>query len=250
MKTLTQRIYERLLREAAQARPDDPYGEYLFAPVRDDLPPEARKEQNTAAEDDLYAALYKHYEGWGSSAWDGQEEEILTLLSQGKYRKLLEPPPGPYFRVISKVPQGTVATVLGIPASEVVRGKTTPTGGGILTPRGQTGGGGAGASGIMSWTTRPSPKWMMGDLGAGYLRQGEGTILVRAGGPEAGRFFVDPAEMARVGGLPHYATYQWEVISKGPVEFEAAAYHVGLGSPYGGDAAEGVLKELISAAGG
>ena len=74
-----------------EAKPDDIFGQYLFAPVRKEegLP----DEPNTKKEDDLYTALDGHY---NSSRRDmplvQQVPDILKQVKLGNYKRFLGPP--------------------------------------------------------------------------------------------------------------------------------------------------------------
>lgn len=222
------RVFARLLEAARgpskQASADDPYGEFLFAKKRKDLKgTPAAKEKDTPEEAALYQALDNHY---NNKDYDlgGHAEQILDLVSQGKYAKLLAPPPGPYYRIISNIDIPTLCGMLGIGADEVVYGKHVRAGGGTMKPGGAL----AGSSGIHSWSTKLDPSWVGEDLRAAgsffdqVSYEPAAALVIRADGGK--NFFANPEGMSNVGGLGPYVAKQDEVISYGPVRFTASAY--------------------------
>jgi hypothetical protein len=208
----------------AQADSDDPYGKYLFAKKRKDLKgTPAAAEKDTPEEAELYQAFNDHYNNREYSLGD-VAPQLLDLVKQGKYAKLLAPPPGPYYRIISDVDITTLCKILGIDRKSVVYGKPTRTKGGVMTPGGTM----AGTTGIHSWTTALDPSWVKEDLHvssslASRLLGGPAAMIVlKASGGK--NFFANPVGMQNVVGLGKYVERQDEVISYGPVKFSSAAY--------------------------
>jgi len=208
----------------AQATADDPYGKYLFAKKRKDLKgTPAAAEKDTPEEAELYQAFKDHYNN-ADYTLGGSASQLLDLVKQGKYSKLLAPPPGPYYRIISDVDIPVLCKILGIDKKSVVYDVVTRTKGGVMTP----GGGLAGTTGIHSWTTALDPSWVEEDLFsfsslANRLRGGPAaTVILKAAGGK--NFFANPEGMKNVTGLGPYVERQDEVISYGPVKFSSAAY--------------------------
>lgn len=220
-------ILEASKNPAAQADAEDPYGKYLFAKKRKDLKgTPAAKEKDTPEEVELYNAFSDHYNNMEYTLGDSAEQ-ILNLVKQGKYAKLLAPPPGPYYRVISDISIPVLCKMLGIDRKSVTYGKVTRTKGGVMIPGGDM----AGSTGIHSWSTALDSSWVEGDLYVtsaltSHLRNEPAAIVVlRASGGKS--FFANPEGMKNVTGLGKYVERQDEVISYGPVKFSAAAYWAG-----------------------
>jgi hypothetical protein len=85
-----QEIY--LLKEKPEAQPDDIFGQYLFAPSRNDIPDEASHEQNTPPEVQVRKALQNHIGGNDTSQIGKWFNTLYDLVQQGKYTKLLKVP--------------------------------------------------------------------------------------------------------------------------------------------------------------
>ena len=161
----------RLIREAAkgkgsaQADPDDPFGQYLFAPHRSDLPAAARREEDTPEEEELFQAFADHYNN-EEYTLGGFAPELLKLVKQGKYTKLLAPPGGPYYRIITNITKPVLAGMLGVKPGQLRVGEPTAAGGGVMKPGGDM----AGSTGIHSWTTDNSvePEWFGDIMGGAY----------------------------------------------------------------------------------
>lgn len=224
VKELRGLIREAMVSSSAEAAVDDPYGKYLFAKKRKDLKgTPAAKEKDTPEEAELYQAFNVHYNNQGYMLGD-VAPQVLDLVKQGKYEKLLAPPPGPYYRVITDVDIPVLCEVLGIDVGSVVYGKATRTKGGVMMPGGSL----SGKSGIHSWSTMLDPSWVEGDLYVSSslvdrLRGGPAAMIVlRASGGK--NFFVNPEGMQNVAGLGKFMERQNEVISYGPVKFAGAVY--------------------------
>lgn len=219
---LIELVYRRLLNEA-QADSSDPYGEYLFAPQRKDLKTKKR-EPNTAEEDALLKALEDHYNNEEYTLGEFAPE-ILDLISQGKYSKLLTPPPGPYYRLLAELPAPAFASFLGVRPKSLVVGEPTDGGPGTMTPGGRY----SGSTGIHSWTTKLDPKWVNKDiLTRKYMKAGE-VLAVVVADESGGDFIINPKGMGNVSGMPSYVSTQNEVISYGPVSFDSCVYYVATG---------------------
>lgn len=224
----------------AQGTADDPYGKYLFAPQRTDLPATAKGEKNTPEEKELWDALQAHYENMGYYLGD-LAPGILDLVKQGKYAKLLAPPGGPYYRLVSDIPIDVFAGWVKKKPESIKRDVATTCGGGRMTP----GGTDAGSTGIHSWTVNEDTS-NLGEVIYGPVKKGTVTAVLRAS-DGGGKFFIDPAGMALVPKMSRYVaakTSQGEVISFGPVKFEAAAYYAAGKAPAEDKA--GIAEELFS----
>lgn len=237
-KALLRQYIANVLAEA-QAGASDPYGEYLFAPQRKDLKTKKR-EPNTPEEDALLKALEDHYNNEEYTLGEFAPE-ILDLISQGKYSKILAPPPGPYYRLLAELPGPVFASFLGVRPKSLVVGEPTDGGPGTMTPGGRY----SGSTGIHSWTTKLDPKWVNKDiLTRKYMKAGE-VLAVLVAEESGGDFIVNPKGMGNVSGMPSYVATQNEVISYGPVSFDSCVYYVATGAK-GEMTSHEALKQLMS----
>jgi hypothetical protein len=85
MKTkLTHHLYEYSPPEAGK---DDIFGQYLFAPIRPDVP--SPKEPNTKEEDKLFKAIKGMFENKGDAELRKFATKIIKLLADNKYEPYL-----------------------------------------------------------------------------------------------------------------------------------------------------------------
>lgn len=233
------KTYIKSIIKESQAEPGDPYGEYLFAPQRKDLKTKKR-EPNTPEEDALLKALEDHYNN-EEYTLGGFAPELLDLIQQGKYSKVLSPPPGPYYRVLSELPAPALASFLGVKPRSLTIGDPTEGGGGTMTPGGRY----SGSTGIHSWTTKLDSKWLNADiLTRKYMKAGEVLAIIVAD-ESGGDFLINPKGMSAVEGMPSYVATQNEVISFGPVAFDSCVYYVATGAK-GEMTSHEALKLLMS----
>lgn len=215
------RVFKRLLEASkvpSQADETDPYGKYLFAPNRKDLKrTAAAKEKNTPEENDLFKAFADHYNNKGYTLGKFAPG-LLDLMAQGKYAKLLNPPPGPYYRVIDELDPKFLASFLGVREEDIVPNVLTMGGPGRMTPGGRM----AGKTGIHSWTVDPGGEWLLQDIIYGKMNVGTCLVILRA---SRGQFFVDPTGMSNVTNMSKYVETQGEVISYGPIDFDECCYY-------------------------
>jgi len=236
IQKIQETVFHRLL-EKSQANKDDPYGEYLFAPQRKDL--KGKKEKNTPKEDELLKAFQDHYNN-EEYTLGNIAPEILDLISQGKYSKVLAPPPGPYYRLLAELPVASFANFLGVKANSLRIGEISEGGSGTMTPGGRY----SGSTGIHSWTTKLDPKWANKDiLVRKFMKPGE-VIAIIVADESGGDFFVNPREMSNVKEMPKYVQTQNEVISYGSVSFENCVYYVATGRK-GEPSSHEIFKQLL-----
>ena len=236
-KTLRRYVREVILE--AQASKDDPYGEYLFAPQRRDLKTKKR-EPNTPEEDALLKALEDHYNNEEYTLGEFAPE-LLDLIAQGKYSKVLAPPPGPYYRVLSELPAPVLAGFLGVRPKALTVGEPTDGGGGTMTPGGRY----SGSTGIHSWTTKLDSKWLNKDILTRKVMKAGEVLAVVVADESGGDFLINPKGMSNVEGMPSYVATQNEVISFGPVAFDRCVYYVATGAK-GETTSHEALKQLLS----
>ena len=233
------RSYVRSIIAESQGDKEDPYGEYLFAPQRKDLKTKKR-EPNTPEEDALLKALEDHYNNEEYTLGEFAPE-LLDLIAQGKYSKVLAPPPGPYYRVLSELPAPVLAGFLGVRPKALTVGEPTDGGGGTMTPGGRY----SGSTGIHSWTTKLDPKWLNKDILTRKVMKAGEVLAVVVADESGGDFLINPKGMANVSGMPSYVATQNEVISFGPVDFDRCVYYVATGAK-GETTSHETLKQLMS----
>ena len=239
MKESLLRSYIRSILKEAQAEPSDPYGEYLFAPQRGDLKMK-KKEPNTPEEDALLKALDAHYNNEEYTLGEFAPE-LLDLIAQDKYSKILAPPPGPYYRILAELPAPAFASFLGVKPKALTIGKATDGGGGTMTP----GGPWSGSTGIHSWTTKPDPKWLNKDILIRKTMKAGEVLAIIVADESGGNFLINPKGMSKVKGMPEYVAEQNEVISFGPVTFDQCVYYVATGAK-GEMTSHVALKQLLA----
>jgi len=236
IQKIQETVLLRLL-EKSQANKDDPYGEYLFAPQRKDL--KGKKEKNTPEEDELLKAFQDHYNN-EEYTLGNIAPEILDLISQGKYSKVLAPPPGPYYRLLAELPVASFANFLGVKAKSLRTGEVSEGGSGTMIPGGRY----SGSTGIHSWTTKLDPKWANKDiLVRKFMKPGE-VIAIIVADESGGDFFVNPKGMSNVKEMPKYVQTQNEVISYGSVSFENCVYYIATGKK-GEPSSHEIFKQLL-----
>lgn len=211
-----------VLKEAAEAGKDDRYGEFLFAKMRKDLTRSEKTEVDTKEEKDLWWALRKHYNGRGGGAVSLSDvaPNILDAIEAGKYLTVLAPPDSVVYRFIH-VEAEVAAKILGTAPEEV---KSNPDkivrsdSSGVLSPR--EGGG------TMSWTTDIlSPSSLRSVVGAKYAGEQGYVSMILKSHTSKGKFFMNPEGVKNVRNLPSFAYSQSEVISYGPVPYDAAVWY-------------------------
>jgi hypothetical protein len=216
--------------EVPEGYKNPPLGQYLFAPVRNDVP--VPKEINTDDEQKMMKDLGSHFGGEGSV---GEIEQSLTTLKnyeqQGLYTKLLKPPSGLAYRFMSDVRIEMASSMFlnGLPVETII---ATPNKAICVEPIGMVENPGAkstvgrGATKAASWTISPAT-YNFGDFTS--TRSGYVAILLVANiDPE--KFLLNPDSLA------NYAQEdsrifdasliksEREVISLGPVDVLKAAY--------------------------
>ena len=199
--------------------PDDPLGEYVFAELRYDVPPEP----DTPVEQDLAAAYDKHYHGRPAElqSWI---DEILAL--QGDYPDFFNVPPqyAHAYRTIT-VPASVMSQVLGRELTDEDLDGTVHVESGGTQPGSFKG------KNFFSWTVDPSiffglkkdwgslfkTDWIRSKVGAAGF-----VAFLRA--PIAGNtFFNNPHKMSETG-LAGQFDYQREVISVDEVALDRITY--------------------------
>lgn len=207
----------------AEADEDDLYGKYLFAPGRRDLGEEEKQEEDTEEEDSLKVALFNHYHGDKNSGLDQHAQEVLNLIKQNKYKKILAPPESKaVYRVLGPINRHAAQQILHINIMDIMEAPNTAklaSGRFTLLPQEEYS--------IQSWSTALKASWIIDDLYAGgdiYPEDFMVYVVVKSN-TNNGSFFMNPKGIKNVEGMPDYAYRQDEVISYGDVSGCTASYY-------------------------
>lgn len=231
--------------EAPPGAKDAWFGNYLFAPARADLPPEAKEEEDTKEEKEFYHNLDGHY-GFGD--YLENLDQILPIIKKGYYKKILSPPKGRVYRFLSGLNVEDASKILRLDPKEIVEAPKKGywvTGGGTINPLNYSK-----RNSTQSWSTSMNPKWMAKTLdhAARPLSPARVAILLVADTTKGGNtFFMNPKGVKNIKGMAPEAYLENEVISYGPVEFEEAAF---IKNDYPGEMGfKEYWKELMKALG-
>jgi len=225
-----------LLTELAkpEAPKDAPLGQYLFAPIRTDVP----EEENTPLEDTLQQDLSWHYLGYG----DAQRKEnslvkLFSLSKQGLYPKLLKPPNGLVYRFVKNVIPGTASTMFlnGLPVDTITARPgqaflVEPVG--VVEKPASSSTINKGETDISSWTVDPKAPAFYDFCQSRY----GGVSILMVAQTEGNNFFMNPKNMIK--SLKPYAKGrinflcgdadllkdEKEVIGYGPINVIKAVY--------------------------
>lgn len=218
--------------------PDDALGQYVFPGDRTDPSYKEVIEKNTELEDEFYRALVDHYDQNDNTALRQIWPEVIGLARSGMYPKLLVPPPGLAFRVMTVDPV-RCAGLLGLSVEEIKahEGAAQRVGSPpAYTPR----------DFISSWTL--NPEIMVAYTGSQFIpyKAGHCAVLLVTE-TSRGEFMMNPETFARGWNLGSYYQSEHEIISGGPVGLKSAAWLWHGESPRGRKMAMGILGELLAA---
>jgi hypothetical protein len=223
MFSLKQLLEEAFLLEEAvpDASPKDPFGKYLFAPLRDDVP--EPKEPNTKREEDFLSALEFFY-------FDNKDKNLIEILpslfslaKKGKYTKFLVPPQNRLAYRFLQVDVEKASKILGVSIEKI---ESSPnmvpfyvTGCPDYVP----------ISGrqLSSWTLDPEFR-AMSDFA--YTNDVFGppkmVSIVLVAETSKNKFLLNPEELTKSGILPNISNfyYEMETIGIGPIKILEAAY--------------------------
>lgn len=248
-ETRLRRLIRSLLVEAVpppdepRVAPDEAMGRYAFPGDRTDPEYAQVPEDNTALEDKFYQALVNHYDKNDHSGLREVWPELIELVRAGLYPKLLTPPRGPVFRLLTADP-ARAAQILGVDEEALVarpgvarRAESPP----VYSPRGF----------ISSWTL--DPETMVEHTSSQFLsyKSGHCTVLLVAE-TSGGEFMMNPESFARGWKLGSNYQLEYEVIAGGPVGLKSAAWLWHGDGPRGRfnlNTALGMLGKLLAAVG-
>lgn len=192
------------------AKPEAPsnsvYGNYLFAPTRDDTPDP--KEKNTPQENELQAALRGYIAGNSKSRLSKLSGTLLWMVQNGFYQKILSPMYQPTVYRVLQVNWKKIPSILGLPANRIRYSDVT--GPGTLKPIDYP---------ISGWTSVPENLIDVGAVEPGT------SLIVFAASTKKNKFFGNPGELAKSLGLEDYVR-EMETIAVGPVSYDRASYLV------------------------
>ena len=219
---------KRLEKTARPEAPKDaPLGQYLFAPIRDDVP----NEPNTNLENQIQNDLTRHYAGTGNP---GNIEKSLVQLfdfeKKGMYKKLLEPPAGLVYRYISNI-KPEVASALFLNDLPVEQITEEPNKAFYVSPIGIVEQPSAassvkrGKTNLSSWTTSPRNSAF-----SNFTETSSGRVAVlMVADVKSNNFVLNPENMSQFAkSLSMYTIEdEQEVIAYGPVNVvEASAIYI------------------------
>lgn len=199
--------YRFLLREdgESEAPPEALFGQYAFAPTRDDVP--EPKEPNTPKEAEALRAIERYISNNVKTGLTSNAETLLKLHQQGFYKKILSPENySQAFRFLVLTPEALAKILHKEVVSLGVEGVTEA---GMLVPH---------ESVVSGWTVTPDIfKENLPIFGGGQ------AIAIFRAQIAKNKFFGNPGEMAVAVGDPELSP-EMETIAVGPVSYNACSY--------------------------
>jgi hypothetical protein len=197
--------YNFLLKEEEPESSESDFGQYLFAPTRNDVP--IPKEPNTPEENDLANSIADYLSDNKQKHLSKYANKILSLVRRGLYPKVLDP--NRYSRAwrLMRLPSEELAKLLGYSLKEL--GAEGVLGPGMLSPV---------KSIISGWTVEPYA--LVNELPA----YGSGNAFVVFQAPIQGnKFFGNPGELARALDISEMIE-EMETIAVGTVRYLKCSY--------------------------
>jgi len=223
LKNIVELLVEQIISEVAEAPENAPFGNFLFAPRRDDLTPDEQKEQNTKIEQEFFNALKDHYSGRDSEGLGMLAKKLLSVKQKGWYSKILTPVNEIVYRFLTKVSVYKAAKIVNSTRQYLVGEPITKKniedynkgdgnninsitnitnhGPGILHPDRDS----AFSYGIQSWSANLILDWIIDDLDAPSLGPKESAIVIAAKTNNNKNFFLNPSGIEKVNSLPSFA---------------------------------------------
>jgi hypothetical protein len=197
-----------------EAPKDAEYGQYLFAPLRDEegVP----YEKNTEPENKLLTYLGNHFANNNGVELGSIAPEVLDVLAKHQYEPLLDPGKRKVFRAIS-LPDYVAEDLVKSTGETVVRGEVGVCRS-IGTLRPATG------SKIQSWTTTPDSGPISSLIQDTPSRTHAALLFVAYPHGGGNKFFGRPYDLAKVV-APEFAE-EYETISFGLVEYVGFSYFI------------------------
>ncbi len=204
MRTLRE-YYKFLLKEEEPESSESEFGQYLFAPTRNDVP--VPKEPNTSEENSLATAIANYLVSNHQKHLSKHANKILSLVKQGLYPKVLDPGRYSHAWRLMRLPSEELVRLLGYSMGEL--GAEGVLGSGMLSPV---------KSNISGWTVEPHT--LVNELPA----YGGGNSFVVFKAPIKGnKFFGNPGELARALDIPEMIE-EMETIAVGTVRYDKCSY--------------------------
>jgi hypothetical protein len=206
---------------APDALPEDPFGQYLFAPIRYDVP--KPKEPNTDEEKEFLKALEHLFNYDKTSKLTKLLPSLLSLVKKGKYTKFLVPPKSGRAYRFMQVDVETASKILGVSIEKI---KNSPemvpfyvTGCPDYVPlRGEQ---------LSSWTMDPEYETMSKfTYTERFYGETEMVSIVLVAETSKNTFLLNPEELTKSGiyqSINNYY-YEMETIGVGPIKILEAAY--------------------------
>jgi hypothetical protein len=197
--------YNFLLKEEEPESSESDFGQYLFAPTRNDVP--VPKEPNTPEENDLANSIADYLTSNHQKQLSKYASKILSLVKQGLYSKVLDPNRYSHAWRLMRLPSEELAKLLGYSLKEL--GAEGVLGPGMLSPV---------KSIISGWTVEPHT--LVNELPA----YGGGNAFIVFKAPIKGnKFFGNPGELARALDIPEMIE-EMETIAVGTVRYLKCSY--------------------------
>jgi hypothetical protein len=221
------RLIRALLREGLpppdepDIEPDEAMGQYLMPTGRVDPRYENVPEESTRLERAFEDALYQHYEANETDQLAKIWDQVWELVERGLYSEFLVAPDRRAWRLMSKVPPGKLAGMLGLDEEEVTgRPNEAQVSQGPVTYRRRLEGGETDLTRVSSWTLQPE------DIDpSAFISQSPGECSVLVSAPTSGgEFLMNPHKFTREFRLGKKFADEYEVISRGPVEGARVAW--------------------------
>ena len=195
--------------------PDEALGQYAFPDDRHGTEYDEVDEEDTSLETRFFTALTRHYEDNNDGPLRDIWPEVIELNQQGLYPKLLRPPSGNVYRLMTVEPD-RAALFMGVPEAKIrarpgiARPASNPP---SFKPRGF----------LSSWTL--DPEVMVENTGHTFVdeKPGECTLLLVADTAD-GEFLMNPKGFASGWALGNNYRDEQEVIGGGEIPLTAAAW--------------------------
>jgi len=191
---------------------EGPYGQVLFGQERGKPDPK-KPEVDTAPEKNLYNVVKQHHIG-DMDALGMNAPSLAALANRGEYQDILKSPNAYAYRFLFGVDENVMSTITGQSMFSLEHVEQSQSG--TFTPKGRP---------HASWTLWGDKEKLVNLAKAlnsgGFLDVDQGKfacLLVAATGDNQGKFILNPAGIAEIPELRHYAESEKEIISVGTIK--------------------------------
>lgn len=197
-----------------EASPNDIFGQWFGPKRRDDVPPEAKDEDDTPEEKEALQQIQGHLQvqDYGLEEWG---PKLLKLLKQGKYTKILSPPKVKYAYRLMTADSAILEKILGrkLKGDELDSVKASRgfrKNGGIFKPRNVA----------SSWTIDPTVFDQI--VSTAHIPPDEWTVILKA--PIKGNnFILNPDTMYDIADMESMV-HELETVGIGPIKLDNITY--------------------------